>query len=200
MFGLTVTQTFAPSNTTPWGVPPTVNVPRAAPSLALSLLTVPSLLFAVQILAPSKATPYGWLFLSCRRRRSWELDWLDTSSVARSSADCRPPSSWLVLVLPALVPGLSSHTQRSPAPDTFQSLPFHIGLPPGVRPENNNLREDLNDSKGRNRGTRQATLTTMLLILCRVGRIVKNKARIGGGVRPCQLAINPNYTSSKILP
>jgi hypothetical protein len=38
-------------------------VPSAAPSLALSLLTVPSLLLAVQMLAPSKATPYGWLFL-----------------------------------------------------------------------------------------------------------------------------------------
>src|SRR5579863_3273334 len=56
-----VTHMFAPSNAMPIGTPPTSKLPRFAPSLARSFVTVPSL-FAVQILAPSKAIPYGLLF------------------------------------------------------------------------------------------------------------------------------------------
>src|SRR6202795_3564026 len=50
---------LAPSKATPRGLPPTVKVPRSAPSLARSLSTVLSALFTTQILAPSRATPTG---------------------------------------------------------------------------------------------------------------------------------------------
>src|SRR5580698_5619019 len=50
---------LAPSNVIQLGVPPTMKVPRAAPSAARSLVTLPLWLFAIHILAPSNAAPAG---------------------------------------------------------------------------------------------------------------------------------------------
>src|SRR6266581_3455591 len=50
---------MAPSKAKPSGEIPTVNVPRFLPSLARSLLTLLLLIFATQMLAPSKATLTG---------------------------------------------------------------------------------------------------------------------------------------------
>src|ERR1017187_6594049 len=53
---------LAPSKVTPYGsAPPEGNVPNTVPSLARSLVTVPSFQLAVQMLAPSKAIPMGSL-------------------------------------------------------------------------------------------------------------------------------------------
>src|SRR5437667_34277 len=50
---------LTPSNATPWGCDPTGKLPRLAPSLACSLVTVLLPLFVTQMLAPSNATPTG---------------------------------------------------------------------------------------------------------------------------------------------
>src|ERR1022692_4293956 len=50
---------LAPSKAIPLGFGPAAKVPRTAPVLARSLVTVLSPLLATQILAPSKATPMG---------------------------------------------------------------------------------------------------------------------------------------------
>src|SRR5258705_190387 len=50
-----------PSKATPTGWIPTVKVPRRAPSLARSLVTLLLCVFATQMLAPSKATAVGRL-------------------------------------------------------------------------------------------------------------------------------------------
>ena len=54
-------QMFDPSKAISHGLSPTGNVPRRVPSLALSLLTVSSSLFATQIFSPSKRMPIGEL-------------------------------------------------------------------------------------------------------------------------------------------
>src|SRR6266581_3528538 len=50
---------WAPSNATPSGQVPTANVPRLAPSLARSLVTLSLPKFVTHTLAPSQATPSG---------------------------------------------------------------------------------------------------------------------------------------------
>lgn len=56
---LFATQILAPSKATPTGVPPTLNVPRLAPSVDRSLVALLLPKFATQILFPSKARPAG---------------------------------------------------------------------------------------------------------------------------------------------
>src|SRR5947199_4741267 len=73
---------FCPSNAKPIGIGPAGNTPKVAPSLGLSLLTVPSEMFAIQISLPSNAVTQGNVPQRSGRKGDWVSSFRPKSAAA----------------------------------------------------------------------------------------------------------------------